>query len=225
MTLVSWFYVEQVLNLLLSPVTFANHRLVYIAVTEAIMTKIKLAFFLGFITALPVTLWQVWSFLVPALRKIEKIYFTLFVFLSFLLFVTGLLFGFLVVFDLCVKILLHFGGPELDPMLSIGKYISFTVNFLLPFGLIFEMPLASFFLAKLRLINYRVMVKGRKIALLVSIVAASALIASPDIFSVLLMAAPMYLLYELSALIVKLVDWKAARKLGRREKELIAAEL
>ena len=225
MTVVSWAYCDRILHLLLEPITGINHRLVYIGVTEAVMTKIKLAFFLGFMAALPVTLWQVWSFLIPALRKMEKIYFTLFVIMSFILFIGGVLFGYLVVFRLCVRVLLHFGGPELDPMLSIGKYISFTINFLLPFGLIFEMPLASFFLAKLNLISYRIMVKGRKTAILVSTVFASALIASPYIFSVLLMAAPMYLLYELSAVIVKLVEWKAARKARQREKQLITAEL
>ncbi len=223
MAVVCWAYSDWILKLLLEPITAAGHELIYIGVTEAVMTKIKLACFLGFIVALPITLWQFWSFIMPALRKIEKIYFTLFVLVSFLFFIGGVLFGFLVVFRLCVRFLLQFGGPELIPMLTIGKYVSFTINFLLPFGLIFEIPLASFFLAKLGVISYRLMVKGRKMAILISVVISSALIASPDIFSVLLMAAPMYLLYELSAVIVKLVEWSKARKL-KREKQLVVAE-
>lgn len=207
-----WFFSDQVVKFLLEPVTSAGHQVVYIGVTEAVMTKIKLAFFLGFLISLPVTLWQFWGFVIPALRKIERIYFTLFILVSFFLFVGGVAFGFLVVFKLCITFLLRYGGSELMPMLTIGKYVSFTLNFLLPFGLVFEMPLASFFLARMGLLTYRAMVKGRKIAIVAAVVIASALVSSPEIFSVLLLAAPIYLLYELSATIVRLVEWAAYRK-------------
>lgn len=210
--LAGWFFTDQVIRILLEPVTGAGHQVVYIGVTEAVMTKIKLAFFLGFLISLPVTLWQFWGFIIPALRKIERIYFTLFILVSFILFIGGVAFGFMVVFRLCVTFLLKYGGSELIPMLTIGKYVSFTLNFLLPFGLVFEMPLASFFLARMGLLTYRAMVKGRKIAIVASVVIASALVSSPEIFSVLLFATPIYLLYELSATIVRLVEWAAYRK-------------
>lgn len=212
MALVCWFFSDAVLKVLLDPVTGAGHEVIYIGVTEAIMTKIKLALFLGFLVSLPVTLWQFWGFIIPALRKVERIYFTLFVFISFILFIGGVAFGFLVVFRLCVAYLLKHGGSQLIPMLTIGKYVSFTLNFLLPFGLVFEMPLASFFLARLGLITYRAMVKGRKVAIVAAVVIASALVSSPDIFTVLLFAAPIYLLYELSATVVRLVEWAMYRK-------------
>jgi sec-independent protein translocase protein TatC len=212
MSVACWAFSDRVLAILLVPVTASGSNIVYIGVTEAIMTKIKLAFFLGFMAALPVTLWQFWGFVMPALRKVERIYFSLFVLISFLLFIGGVVFGWLVVFRLCVTILLKYGGPQLTPMLSIGNYISFTLNFLLPFGLIFEMPLASFFLARLGLISYQTMARGRKAALVAVVVVASALVASPDIFSVLLLAAPIYLLYEFSASIVRAVEWSMRRK-------------
>ncbi len=207
-----WFISDPVLRILLEPITNKGYDVIYIGVTEAIMTKIKLAFFLGFLASLPVTLWQFWGFIIPALHKLERIYFTFFILFSFLLFMGGVAFGFIVVFRMCVNLLLNYGGSELMPMLTIGKYVSFALNFLLPFGLVFELPLASFFLAKLGMISYRTMVKARKIAILASVVIASALVASPDIFSVLLMAAPMYLLYEISASIVRVVEWLACRK-------------
>lgn len=219
---VCWFFSERFLAILLQPVTGAGHEIIYIGVTEAVMTKIKLAFFLGFLAALPITLWQFWGFVIPALRKIERVYFTLFILISFLLFVGGVAFGFLVVFKLCVSFLLSYGGPQLVPMLTIGKYVSFTLNFLLPFGLIFEMPLASFFLARLGIINYRSMVKGRKIAILVSVVIASAVVSSPEIFTVLLFAAPMYLLYEISASIVKVVEWSMNLKKSGQKFSILA---
>ncbi|WP_347491635.1 twin-arginine translocase subunit TatC [Desulfoscipio sp. XC116] len=212
MAVVCWFLSDPVLRILLEPVTGTGNKIIYIGVTEAIMTKIKLAFFLGFLASLPVTLWQFWGFIIPALRKLERIYFTFFILVSFLLFIGGVAFGFLVVFRMCVTFLLRYGGAELVPMLTIGKYVSFTLNFLLPFGLVFELPLAGYFLARLGIINYRMMVKGRKIAIVAAVVIAAALVASPDIFTVLLFAAPMYLLYEISATIVRLVEWMKYRK-------------
>lgn len=212
MATVCWFFSDVVLEILLDPVTGTGNKMVYIGLTEAIMTKIKLAFFLGFLASLPVTLWQFWGFIIPALRKMERVYFSFFVLISFLFFIGGIAFGFLCVFKLCVTFLLRHGGTELVPMLTIGKYVSFTLNFLLPFGLIFEMPLASFFLAKLGIISYRTMVKGRKFAILASVIVASAVVASPDIFTVLLFAAPMYILYEVSATIVRIVEWTVDRK-------------
>ncbi|MFZ5642833.1 MAG: twin-arginine translocase subunit TatC [Bacillota bacterium] len=212
MAVACWAFSDRVLYILLQPVAITGNKMVYISITEAIMTKIKLAFFLGFLAALPVTLWQFWGFIIPALRKVERIYFTFFVLLSFLFFIGGVVFGFLVVFRLCVMMLLKYGGAELVPMLSIGKYISFTINFLLPFGLVFEMPLAAFFLARLELLSYRTMARGRKAAIVAAVVIASALVASPEIFSVLLMAAPIYLLYEVSATIVRVVEWGMSRK-------------
>ncbi len=209
---VCWFISDPVLKILLEPITSKGYNVIFIGVTEAVMTKIKLAFFLGFLASLPVILWQFWGFIIPALHKMERIYFTFFILFSFLLFIGGVTFGFIVVFRLCVHFLLNYGGSELIPMLTIGKYVSFALNFLLPFGLVFELPLASFFLAKLGVISYRTMVKARKIAILASVVIASALVASPDIFSVLLMAAPLYLLYEISANIVRVVEWLASRK-------------
>lgn len=207
-----WALNDRVLEVLLQPITATGSQIVYIGITEAIMTRLKLAFFLGFLAALPVTLWQFWGFVIPALRKVERIYFTIFVLLSFLLFVGGVAFGFFAVFRLCVMMLLKYGGSQIVPMLSIGKYISFTLNFLLPFGLVFELPLAAFFLARFELITYRTMVRGRKIAIVSVVIFSSALVASPDIFSVLLLAAPIYLLYELSATIVRVVEWSMRRK-------------
>jgi sec-independent protein translocase protein TatC len=212
MAVACWFYSDWVLAALLQPVTAAGSKIVYIGVTEALLTKIKLSCFLGFLVALPVILWQFWGFVIPALRKLERIYFTLFVLLSFVLFVGGIAFGYLLVFRLCISLLLKYGGSQLIPMLTIGKYVSFTLNFLLPFGLIFEMPLASFCLAALGLLKYQTMAVMRKAAILASVVLASALVASPDIFSVLLVAVPIYLLYEISASIVRVVEWLARRK-------------
>lgn len=217
MAIACWVINDQVLQILLEPVFTSGNEVVYISILEALMTKIKVSFFLGFLTALPVILWQFWRFIIPALRKMEKIYFTIFVIISYIFFVSGVLFGFYAVFRVAVKYLLHFGGAELIPMLTIGNYISFTITFLLPFGFIFELPLGVYFLAKLDLLSCKSLVRKRKMALLLSVVTGAVLVPSPDIITPLMMAAPMYFLYELSVGIVRFVEWGKRRKAGKQK--------
>ncbi len=224
MAIACWVVSDRILQILLEPVLSTGNKVIYIGVAEALMTKIKVSFFLGFLTALPVILWQFWRFIIPALRKMERIYLTIFVIVSYFFFIGGVLFGFYAVFHLGVKLLLRFGGTELIPMLTIGKYISFTIMFLLPFGIIFELPLAVYFLAKLDLLSYEFLAKKRKMAVFLSVVTGAVLIPSPDMLTPLMMAAPMYILYEFSAGIVRFVEWGKRRK-ARKQREREMAEL
>lgn len=211
-------FADRILLIILEPVTRTGNEMVYIHVTEALMTKIGISFFLGFLAALPIILWQFWSFMVPALRKMERVYFTLFIVVSYVMFIAGILFGFFAVYGLGIKFLLEFGGPELMPMISIGKYVSFTLTFLMPFGLVFELPLAAFFLAQLGFLSYKFMVKSRKYALLISVVISAAIVPTPDMITPLLMASPMYFLYEFSAQLVRIIEWRKRRKAKKAEK-------
>lgn len=214
---VAYYFSDQILAVLLQPVTNLGHRVVFTAVTEAFFTKLKLSLFLGFFAALPVILWQVWSFIMPALKRNEKPLFTAFVFVSYICFMGGVTFAFFGVYRLGVSFLLRFAGPELLPMLTIGKYISFTLWFLLPFGLIFELPLASFFLAKLGIVSYRFLARNRKYAFLAVILLAAALTPTPDVLTCLLMAGPMYFLFEVSIWIVRLVEKGKERRARQAE--------
>lgn len=208
----SYYYSQQAMAILLAPVTNLGYKMIFTNVTEAFFTRIKLSLFLGFLAALPVILWQLWGFVMPALEKRGKIYFTLFTILSLLCFAGGILFGFFVVYPSGVKFLLQFGGMEFIPMLTIGKYVSFTIWLLLPFGLIFEFPLASFFLAQMGFLSYRFLRRNNKYAILLIVVAAAILTPTPDNVTCLLMAGQMYLLYLFSAGLVRLVERARLRK-------------
>lgn len=218
MAVICMVFVDRVLKILLAPVAITGNQMVFISVIEALMTKILISVFLGFLVALPVILWQFWGFVVPALRKLERVYFTLFIAASYVLFIAGILFGFFGVYDLGIKFLLQFGGPELVPMITIGKYISFTISFLLPFGMVFQLPVATIFLSKLGIIDYRFMAKNRKYALLISVVIAAAIIPTPDMLTPMLLAAPMILLYELSAQIIRVMEWYGRRQEQKKAK-------
>jgi sec-independent protein translocase protein TatC len=211
-----FFVADFVLRVITDPVTNLGHELHVLHITEALMAKLKLSLFLGFIAALPVVLWQVWGFVLPALKKDEKKHFTLFVIISYMAFIAGLSFAFFLVFHLGVAFLLRFAGDQLLPMLTIGNYVSFTITFLLPFGLVFQLPLASFLLAKMGIISQQFMKRIRKHALLV-IVIISAMLTPADILTCIIMAAPMYSLFELSIWIVGLVEHRKARVRKKRE--------
>lgn len=211
-----YFISDFVLEVITEPVTSLGHELHVLHVTEALMTKLKLSLFLGFIAALPVILWQVWSFVLPALKKDEKKHFTLFVIISYMAFIAGLSFAFFLVYRLGVAFLLRFAGDQLIPMLTIGNYVSFTITFLLPFGLVFQLPLASFLLAKMGVVSQQFMKRIRKHALLV-IVIISSMLTPADILTCIIMAAPMYSLFELSIWIVGLVERRKARARKKRE--------
>ncbi len=208
----AYFFIDQILAVLLEPLTNTGNKIFFTGVTEALWVKIKLSLFVGFLAALPVILWQVWSFIIPALKKNERVYFTVFVLISFFSFIGGITFAFFGVYRLGIMFLLRFAGPELMPMLTIDKYIAFTITFLLPFGIVFEFPLVSFFLAKMELISYRFMSKNRRYAILAIVVLAAVLTPTPDIITCLIVSGPMYLLYEVSAWIVKIVERRTARK-------------
>lgn len=216
----AYFFCDQILAVLLEPVTKMGQKIFFTGVTEAIFVKIKLSIFMGFLAALPIILWQIWSFIIPALKKNERVYFTLFVLISFICFVGGVVFGFLGVYRLGVTFLLQFAGPQLSPMLTIDKYISFTIGFLLPFGIVFEFPLISFFLAKFELISYAFFAKNRRYAILVIVTLAAIITPTPDIITCLIVSGPLYLIYELSLWIVRIVERRIQR---RKEREELAA--
>lgn len=208
----AYFFIDEILAILLEPLTSTGNKIFFTGVTEALLVKIKLSFFVGFLVALPIILWQVWSFIIPALKRNERVYFTLFVLISFFSFIGGITFAFFGVYRLGIMFLLRFAGPELMPMLTIDKYIAFTITFLLPFGIVFEFPLISFFLAKMELISYNFMARNRRYALLAIIVLAAVLTPTPDVITCLIVSGPMYLLFEISAWIVRVVEGRIARK-------------
>ncbi|ABB14493.1 twin-arginine translocase subunit TatC [Carboxydothermus hydrogenoformans] len=207
-SIIAYNYVDYFLNILLQPVTALKMKLVFINVTEAFMTKLKIAIILGIILASPIILWQIWSFVAPGLKPAERKFILRMIPVIIILFVAGIVFAFFTVFQIATRFLLQFGGDIMSPMITIGKYISFALNFLIPFGLVFELPVVVYILAKLNIISHEFLVKNRKYALLVVFILAAALTPGPDVISQLLMAAPLLILYEVSIFIAKFIKPK-----------------
>ena len=187
------------------PMRDLNENLVVTGVTEAFFVKLKLAFYGGFILAFPIIVWAIWRFFKPALYPHERKYILVLFPISIGLFAGGALFAYFGVLRLILNFLIYIKGETLEAMFKIDQYVSFVVAFTVPFGLVFELPVVVYFLRKMGWVSYEAMARNRKYALLVIVILAAVLTPGPDPFSQMLMAGPVYLLYEISVWVAKMV--------------------
>lgn len=205
---------DQLLRFVISPLREYNVTLVNIGLPEAFFAKFKVSLLAGMLLSLPVICWQVWSFLAPALLKSERRILMVLGPLSVVLFLLGAAFAYWGVFRYAAKFLLIIAGEDIKPMLSVGQYVSFLVSFLIPFGVIFELPLVSFFLSRLELLTPGWLRRNRKYAILGIFVLAAVLTPTTDMISQFMMAGPMMVLYEASIVVSRLSSPR--RKLASR---------
>lgn len=206
-TVLSFVFVDQVVNFLIKPLTDLHVKLSFISITEVFMTKIKVAIFTGIILALPIIMYQFWNFIIPALKKEEKKYIRVLVPLSVVLFIIGVAFAYFTVFRFGLAFLIQAGeGFNANP--TMNNYFSFLISFILPFGAIFEIPLVVFVLAKFGLVSHTFLANKRKYAILIIFIAAGILTPGTDVVSQIAMGVPMVLLYEISIIIARFVKAK-----------------
>ena len=124
---------------------------------------------------------------------------------SVLLFFSGVAFAYLLVWPAAIKFFLGFGSESLQPMLSLGQYLSFLISFILPFGIIFNLPLGLLIAAKMGIISSAFLAKQRRIMVVVAFIAGGIITPTPDIFSQTMMAIPIILLYEASIWAVRIL--------------------
>jgi sec-independent protein translocase protein TatC len=171
--------------------------LIFTALPEAFFTYVKVAFVAGIFLASPYIFYQIWQFIAPGLYEQERKYMIPIAVLSAVFFVCGALFGYFIVFPFGFEFFMGFGDELIKPMPSLREYFSFSLKLLLAFGVIFELPLFIFFLARLGLVTAASLRKKRKYAILLAFV-VSAVLTPPDGITQILMAVPLILLYELS---------------------------
>lgn len=201
---ISYCYAANILHLLSAPAG----KLYYINPAEALLSYIKISIFTGFITALPLVMYEVWTFAVPALTKKQRKSSIILVPLSVLLFFTGMAFAYYLALPAGIKFFMGFATDSLEPLFSLAEYLSFVISFVLPFGLMFELPLIILVLAELGLVSSAFLASKRKTALVLAFVVGAVISPTPDIFSQTMIALPLLLLYEISLFIVKYVVHK-----------------
>jgi len=182
--------------------------LIFTSVAEAFFTYMKVAFIAGFILTSPFVLFQVWAFVAPGLYRHEKRHVIPFVAAGSFFFALGILFAYFVAIPVGFKFLLGYATDFIKPMPSMKEYLSFSIKFLLAFGLVFEFPVVLVLLARIGVVDAKMMARHRKYAILLIFIFA-AVMTPPDVISQLLMAIPLMGLYELSIILSKIFGKKA----------------
>lgn len=190
--------------------------LIYTSPQGAFFTYLKVALMLSILGTSPFTFYQIWAFIAPGLYKEEQKAVLPLAFFSAFFFLAGAAFCYVTVFPIAFKFFMGFTTDMVRPMISVEEYLSFALKLIIAFGLVFEMPLFSYFLARLRLITPEGMRRYRKYAVLVIFIIA-AILTPPDVFSQVLMAVPMLFLYEVSIYITKIASRTRAKNEKKRQ--------
>ncbi len=202
-----YYVAEEIFGFLTEPLLALNLanpggnavQLIGTGVAEAFFTKLKVCFLAAVFAASPVILHQLWQFVAPGLYDSEKRYAKPFVFFGTIFFLSGALFCYFLVLPVGYRFFVEqYGTIRVDPQIRISEYLTFTARMLLAFGITFELPVITFFLARLGFVTAAMMIRYARYALLVIVILAAMLTPGPDIASQLLMAAPLVVLYGLS---------------------------
>jgi sec-independent protein translocase protein TatC len=211
---VCWGFREDIFHFMVGPMRKAGFsgKFIFTSPAEALMLYMKMAFFVGIFVAAPFILWEIWGFISPGLYKNEKKWAFPFIGMGTVFFAGGALFGHYLLFPMTFQFLYTFGGEDMQFLPRIGEYWSFYSWFLLGLGLVFQIPVIIFVLARLGLVTPGFLLRGWKFAVVFCFVAAAIITPTPDMVTQTALAAPMIGLYLLGVL----VAWLFGKK---REKE------
>jgi len=181
-----------------------DQKLAFFTVAEPFLAHVKLSFFVTLFVLMPGIMYCLWMALGKPFKLSEK---TLiwFVFFTTILFYLGAGFCYTVTLTYGVKFLLGFQSSQLKPVISVNKFVNFVSIFILAFGVIFELPIFMVFSAKVGLIPRQTFEHNRRYAVLIISIMAALLTPTPDVFNMMLMGGPLYLLYEAGILVLKLM--------------------
>jgi sec-independent protein translocase protein TatC len=171
---------------------------------DGFLVRLKVASYGGFVLASPVVFWQLWRFVTLGLYQKEKRYAIPFVVSSAVLFIGGEVVA-VITFPKALAFLLSVGGQNLEPLLTAGSYLTLVFLMVLAFGVAFEFPILVVFLLLARILTTAQLRRWRRYSFLVIVIFAAVITPSQDPISLFAMAIPMYVLYEASILVGRLL--------------------
>ena len=200
---ICWNFREEIFHFMVSPLKAAYPKLELIATspTEAIMLYMKMSFFAGIFLAAPFLLYQVWAFVAPGLYSNEKGYAIPFILFGSLFFLGGAAFGHYYLFPITFSFLGSFGGADIKFMPKVDDYYTFYSWFLLALGIVFQVPVVIFVLARIGLVTAGFLLRQFKWAVLIAFIVAAVVTPTPDMVTQTLLALPMIGLYLLGIVV------------------------
>lgn len=206
---ISWFFIDFLVDkILLKPARDSGAVLQNLRPFGQLFMYMEVAVIAGVILSLPNIFYQFWKFLSPALRKRERRYIWWIVIFSTLCFLIGVVFAYYLMIPLSLKFAVQFGSEAIKNQFSIDEYLSIIISIVMGAGIVFELPMISFFLTKLGILTPGFMRKFRRHAVVVIFILSAVLSPGTDPVLQLMLAAPLFVLYEISILISKIASKK-----------------
>jgi sec-independent protein translocase protein TatC len=209
-TIIAWIFIDYLVDyVLLVPAKNSGSELQNLKPFGQLFLYMQIAIMVGLVVSIPNVFYQFWKFIAPALHKRERRYILWIVIFSSVCFLIGIAFAYFVMLPLALKFAAQFGSASIKNQFAIDEYMSIIISVMLAAGLIFELPMISFFLSKLGILKPSFMRKYRKHAIVIIMFAAAILTPGTDPVSQIILAVPLVLLYEISVLISKLSQKKS----------------
>lgn len=209
-SIIAWIFIDFLVDVvLLKPAKDSGALLQNLKPFGQLFLYMQIAIMVGIIISIPNIFFQLWQFISPALRKHERRYIFWIVIFSSISFLLGIAFAYFVMLPLTLKFAAQFGSASIKNEFAIDEYMSIIISVMLAAGLIFELPMLSFFLSKLGILKPSFMKKYRKHSFVAIMIAAAFLTPGTDPVSQIVLAVPLVILYEVSILVSKLSQKKS----------------
>jgi sec-independent protein translocase protein TatC len=212
-TLLCVFFVDYIVqDLLLRPLRAAGLKAQVLSPYGIVVLYMEAVLICGIILSMPYTLYCLWKFVAPGLLPKERHYISRLVFFTSFFFFTGVAFGYFVLLPAALTFFATFGTQNIVLNVALDQYVSFTLALLLGAGLVFELPMISYFLTKMGLLTPGFMRKYRRHAIVAILIISAVVTPTPDMVTQTLLAIPMIVLYEVSILVSKFSQKKESVK-------------
>jgi sec-independent protein translocase protein TatC len=205
-SILGYVFSDSLLEIILKPLWDQGEAVYFFSVPEAFIVKLKIALITGLLLSLPFILWQAWSFIAPGLHEHEKRWTRVLLYSSLALFVIGALFGFFLVIPVGIRFLMSFQSHLVRPMISVSQYVSFIGMMVLAFGIMFEFPALMVGLVLIGIVSTETLSRWRKWIIVGIVFLAALLTPGPDVASQILLATPLYVLFEACLLLARFLE-------------------
>lgn len=203
-TIIAWIFIDFLIEgILLIPAKRASINLQNLQPFGQLFLFFEVALIGGVILSIPNIFYQFWKFIAPALQQNERKYVSAIVFFSSLCFISGIIFAYFVMLPMTLTFAGQFGTSTIENNFAVDEYFSIIISVMLAAGVVFELPMLSFFLSKLGIITPAFMRKFRRHSIVAILIAAAILTPGTDPIAQILLAIPLVLLYEISIFVSK----------------------
>ncbi|MGK9367866.1 twin-arginine translocase subunit TatC [Melioribacter sp. Ez-97] len=208
-TIIAWVFIDFIIDgVLLLPARQSNIKLQNLRPFGQLFLYFQVAIIVGLIFSFPNVVYQFWKFIAPALKKNEKKYISSIVLFTTFCFLAGVVFAYFVMLPLTLKFAAEFGSEAIENNFAIDEYFSIILSVIIGAGLVFELPMLSFFLTKIGILNPGLMRRYRRHAIIAILILAAILTPGTDPVSQIILAVPLVFLYEISILVSKIFQKK-----------------